>query len=431
MDALKDMDDCLCHVFLFATLPQTDKIPLKAIEQSKRLASEFQNYLTMTNGLKKSFVSIKGVYYQANIRGAEVTWLVPHQFSVPVPADVDLRVMLTFLEFYHTMLSFVNYKLYSDLQLMYPPQLNVDLEQSGGWLNAFVNQKIAGDEGVQESGDVAIVNKKAEKKMKKRLQSILGDNQVVSLDIINQSDDVVGDDVAVAANAEDDEEPSVEADKPVMDGLVVFLSREVPRITLEFILRSMGAVVCYPETSGSGSPYPESSPKITHQVVDRPLEMISNIDPTRKYIQPQWAFDSLNAAQRLPESEYGPGKKLPPHLSPFMDYDPTHGMGELTGEELTHIVEDQGEQDLADQMEREQEVDSGAVKASEPVAVAVKLNAVEKKKKEEAERIARAKMVMSNKKRKLYEAIERKQNKDTDKKRVLAQKKQQLKQKTK
>jgi len=39
------------------------------------------------------------------------------------PADVDFKVMATFLEFYTTLLGFVNYKLYSDLGLVYPPKV--------------------------------------------------------------------------------------------------------------------------------------------------------------------------------------------------------------------------------------------------------------------------------------------------------------------
>lgn len=33
-----------------------------------------------------------------------VTWLVPHALALVLPVDVDYRVMLTFLEFYCTML---------------------------------------------------------------------------------------------------------------------------------------------------------------------------------------------------------------------------------------------------------------------------------------------------------------------------------------
>jgi pescadillo protein len=38
-----------------------------------------------------------------------------------LPIDVDYRVMVTFLDFYTVLLKFVNFKLYSSLNLVYPP----------------------------------------------------------------------------------------------------------------------------------------------------------------------------------------------------------------------------------------------------------------------------------------------------------------------
>lgn len=40
-----------------------------------------------------------------------------------LPTDVDFRVMLTFVEFYATLMGFVNFKLYHSLNLKYPPQV--------------------------------------------------------------------------------------------------------------------------------------------------------------------------------------------------------------------------------------------------------------------------------------------------------------------
>lgn len=40
-----------------------------------------------------------------------------------LPEDVDFRIMLTFIEFYTTMLGFVNYQLYHSMNLHYPPQV--------------------------------------------------------------------------------------------------------------------------------------------------------------------------------------------------------------------------------------------------------------------------------------------------------------------
>lgn len=40
-----------------------------------------------------------------------------------MPSDVDFRVMLTFVEFYASLMGFVNFKLYTSLNLKYPPQV--------------------------------------------------------------------------------------------------------------------------------------------------------------------------------------------------------------------------------------------------------------------------------------------------------------------
>lgn len=52
--------------------------------------------------------------------GQTVTWVQPYQFSQKLPFDVDYRVMGTFLEFYLSLLKFVNFKLFSDLKEDYP-----------------------------------------------------------------------------------------------------------------------------------------------------------------------------------------------------------------------------------------------------------------------------------------------------------------------
>lgn len=47
-------------------------------------------------------------------------WVTPHNFTQHIPEGVDFRVMLTFFEFYETLLSFVLYKLYGELGVRYP-----------------------------------------------------------------------------------------------------------------------------------------------------------------------------------------------------------------------------------------------------------------------------------------------------------------------
>ena len=69
------------------------------------------------------FVSIKGYYFQAEIMGQTVTWVVPHSFAYDRPESVDLKLMSIFVEFYTTVLGFVNFRLFHNLNLNYPPTL--------------------------------------------------------------------------------------------------------------------------------------------------------------------------------------------------------------------------------------------------------------------------------------------------------------------
>ncbi|KAG9830870.1 hypothetical protein KCU98_g13498, partial [Aureobasidium melanogenum] len=59
IDALRDLDDCLSMLFLFANLPSTETVPPKTIQLCQRLTHEFEHYLIRSNSLRKSFLSIK------------------------------------------------------------------------------------------------------------------------------------------------------------------------------------------------------------------------------------------------------------------------------------------------------------------------------------------------------------------------------------
>jgi len=91
-----------------------------------------------------------------------------------------------------------------------------------------------------------------------------------------------------------------------------WLSREVPRESLEFVIKSFGGKVSW---EGNGT---ENDDTITHHVVDRD-QLITTRLVTRDYMQPQWIYDSINARVLIPTGEYQPMTKLPPHLSPFVD----------------------------------------------------------------------------------------------------------------
>ena len=98
---------------LFANLPSTSNVPPKTIALCQRLYLEFQHYLILTRSLHKSFLSVKGIYYSANIMGHQILWVQPYRFVPRMTSDVDFRIMGTFIEFYTTLLGFVNYRLVS------------------------------------------------------------------------------------------------------------------------------------------------------------------------------------------------------------------------------------------------------------------------------------------------------------------------------
>lgn len=128
IDALRDLDDCLTLCFLFSTFPSLNHIPRDQSLLCRRLTVEFLHAVITAKALRKVFVSIKGYYYQAEIKGQIITWIVPHHFSFEPQAknDVDFKIMSIFVEFYIVMLGFVNYRLYHSLNLYYPPKLTTN-----------------------------------------------------------------------------------------------------------------------------------------------------------------------------------------------------------------------------------------------------------------------------------------------------------------
>lgn len=84
VDALRDIDDALSMCFLYCNFAKSKAIPLELIEMCRRLTLEFMSFVIQTKSLRKVFVSIKGYYYEANIMGQTIRWVVPHKFVLPV-----------------------------------------------------------------------------------------------------------------------------------------------------------------------------------------------------------------------------------------------------------------------------------------------------------------------------------------------------------
>jgi pescadillo protein len=392
VDALRDLDDCLSMLFLFANLPSTPTVPAKMIARCERLCLEFEHYLIVSNSLRKSFLSIKGIYYQATIQGEDILWVVPYRFNQRVTGDVDFRIMGTFVEFYQTLLGFVNFRLYTSIGLVYPPKFDKDRDDQGAELGAFslegngigaieqpkqiTNGPSKPDPKLQAEIDKLMLQLNEPEKEPATSQTLADEEDEVEqpTESIDKFEPVVpGGDVLL--------QPSYSATDPstLFSNFTFFLSRETPRQPIEFILRAFGCKrIGWDAVLGGGAyTHNELDPSITHQIVDRPPIQVDPEEepeaednqtaqrlrpgsrvPGRIYVQPQWIWDSVNDEELKRLDLYAPGAQLPPHLSPFVkkvrgQYDPSAPLNEQDreGEELEADSDEDDEPDVSDEDE--------------------------------------------------------------------------------
>lgn len=344
IDALRDLDDALSMCFLFSTFPRTGKCHVQTIQLCRRLTVEFMHYVIAARALRKVFLSIKGIYYQAEVLGQPIVWIAPYAFSHDHPTDVDYRVMATFTEFYTTLLGFVNFRLYQSLNLHYPPKIESQ---------AQAEMKVSEDTYALDS----------ESSMEKLAALSASLARVVVPAVEEAEADEFPTDGEVTAQEEDrrKELEAQEKHKKLFEGLKFFLNREVPREALAFIIRSFGGDVSWDKSLCIGATYDSTDSGITHQIVDRPGQQTPIIG--RYYVQPQWVFDCVNARLLLPVAEYFPGVQLPPHLSPFVsekegDYIPPEKLKLLAlqrGEDPGNL-EEEDEDDEDDDIEGDGDV---------------------------------------------------------------------------
>jgi len=164
-----------------------------------------------------------------------------------------MRVMLSYIELYQTLTGFVLYKLYNSVGLLYPPP-----------------------------DDISIIAAKS---------------------------------LPTSGNFIDHQDGRIGSVRSLFEGCKIFLSREVPRTSLEFVITCFGGEVSW---EGDDAPFPVTLHSITHQIVDRSIQQGEYI--SRDYVQPQWVYDCVNEQLLLPVSDYLPTATLPPHLSPFVEY---------------------------------------------------------------------------------------------------------------
>lgn len=271
-DALSDLDDALTLTYLFAALPGEGAVSPKVTTKAQGLAAAWGAYCATTSALTKSFISVKGIYLEANIHGTDIRWIVPHSFVQFMPENVDYRVMMTFFEFYETLLSFVLFKLYSDIGFRYPLSSTAAVvgESLGGTSavlrsnlkslrEAMASSKssvstIVSDAVAKTSDAVEYNPKKADKKDRKLARSVGAALTSLEPENSDDEDDEEGDvDVsgplkaALDTLAEDQTRMSVPGGteslsddaikrKRLFEGLTFFFSREIPRGYLELVV---------------------------------------------------------------------------------------------------------------------------------------------------------------------------------------------------
>ena len=371
-DAVKDLDDALTTVALFAQMKGGDLIPSERIMKCRKLLTEFHYYVAQTKSLNYGFISVRGFHFEATLEGEKVLWLVPHEFPIPKDDTVDYKVLLDFLELYEHLIGFVNARLFIQIGMKYPPVYDQKKWNDGLYFDAIKDT---------------------------REQEEVIDAVAPPVENVDETTDKLKQALAAASVEAKENETEYTGERPLFGDLVFTISHEVPRNAVAFVIKSLGGRIIWDEES--------SDPKITHTIMDRPE--IENRFLNRKYVQPQWVFDCLNKKQILDAGLYQPGAELPPHLSPF---DKENIVIEGIGNDDREVVagDDESDQEIDEEIHRiAMEADyaegitseiTGSTESGSKVDTQQMKEELKKKKKEERERLAAGQL--SSKKMRLY-----------------------------
>ena len=319
--------------------------------------------------------------------------------------------MLTFLEFYQTYVSFINYRLYTSVNLVYPPKLDIDKDEAGAGLSAYLIQSTTDQQPVQpeELTDNTLPVKDTTKQLKtlpSKIASLIETPQDLPSEPKSIDDEQLDTFTSVDPTSTLPQ-PAIsltETANSLFHGLHVYLSRETPVDALIFLLLSFNVSSVSTDPTTGLSPYAESDARITHQICDRG-RLPESIVPGRKYVQPQWIVDSINRGILLDETAYVPGAELPPHLSPFVEkvegkYNPEEEMEVESDEDIEEDVE---EEDPETEHQRLVVAEATGQPATEKTQ---KKSKKRKEVDEDKEAKEMAKLMMSNKNRRLLDAME-------------------------
>ena len=252
---------------------------------------------------------------------------------------MDFRILLTFLELYRTLISFVLYKLYTEENLVYPPPLDTELQDKGESVGAL--RLVERKDEVPAEGSSKVSKKEVKRAIKGIRADANGETDDVEMDGKAETQED-GEEEFVERPSKEENEDVVKVALTTYSSIVAstqpsssksllfspytfYLSREISARTWEFVIRSMGGkVITALQSPSLDSP---AANGITHVIIDRPMtvEQMREMENGRKWVwvQPQWVADCINKSKLLGADEYAPGKLLPPHLSPW------DGEGEL------------------------------------------------------------------------------------------------------
>ncbi|EPY43887.1 pescadillo [Angomonas deanei] len=277
IDAVKDIDDAMSMISLYAflspevysntTIETHHALPSGLHERAQAVCRDWNDYVVRAQNLTRGFISIKGYYYEAIVKGERIRWLCPHEYAHKFPSGIQQYVMLSFLEFYVELMKFILYKLNSDLKREIEERAQV--EEEGENINA---------DDFKTTADELDVEAKNRQKIKET----------------NDKNTLL--------------ERELRKVRALFSGLTFYVSREVPFKHVRLVVEAAGGRIATEYVPGN----------MTHVIIDRPalppgMEKQSHIE----YVQPQYVFDCLNARLLLPVHGYRIGEELPPHVSPF------------------------------------------------------------------------------------------------------------------
>lgn len=297
VDAVRDVDDAMSMILLYAFLSpevRSDsnvEVPHSLTsalhEKAVAISSQWNDYVTRARVLTRGFISVKGYYYEALVKGERVRWLCPHEYAHKFPKGIQQFILLSFLEFYLEMMRFVLYKLNADLKRELEEE---ERAEADGEVNTNAEDFTRETTLTAVATTGTAIDGNGEEKAAKK--STVADPKRIR----------------EAANKLCMVDEELRKVRSLFRGLTFFISREVPAKHAKLVIESCGGRVAAEYQSGN----------LTHVVMDRPaLPPGMAREDHLEYVQPQYLFDCLNSRVLLPVNGYRLGEDLPPHVSPF------------------------------------------------------------------------------------------------------------------